>query len=1151
MDKKCKKQSQFVKLMKFTFIQLCLIALSTTIILAHDMKAQAVLNQAISLKVENQSLKSTVKTLEKVASVNFTYRKGLSNMDKKVTLDAQNEKLSSVLSRVFENTGIQYEVLGNQIVLTQSSKMSNVTPSVSEPKKEVLSATTPFVIEGEVINEQNEPLIGASVVVRGTTKGTVTGDDGKYKLTVTTEDKKKVLVFSFVGHQTLEEPIKSRNIVNVILKEGEALSEVVVVGYGSMKKSDLTGAVTTIKTKASDATQFNSVDGLMRGRAAGVQVVQAGGDPGGAISVKIRGVNSLRGDNEPLYVVDGVIMNNVTSDNNDPFASKTANSGQSAQSGLTGINPQDIESIEVLKDASATAIYGSRGANGVVMITTKQGKGKPTATFTSTLEMARASKKLNMLDAKGYGKYINDIEVLNGRVAKFGLDTLQNADWQSELQRTSIRHNNRLTVSGSSKDDKTKYYFAAGYLGNEGIVKNSALNQGDLKINFSQDFSSRLKFNLTLSGIANENLMALSTEPLGGGDNSFIVKMLVGSPIRNSVVDNTDPSTPYDNPLSWLKDYEDIANEKRILSGIGLVYKINDVFSYKLALAGDYRTKERKRWFGKTTFSGKNANGSLGLSQYDRTFYQVENLLLFKKKIQSNSKLDGVIGVTYDNENIKRSSVINENFFTEDLRTEGFGFGQLIYPFLRDRTGVEVFSTLARATYNVNEKYLLTVSGRADGTSKFSRDNKFSFFPAAALAWRVSEESFLKNSKLINSLKFRVGYGRSGNQAIAPYGTFARYGQVNAVSGNTVLVGSVPTNIQNNNLKWETTDQFNSGIDFSILRDRLTGTVDAYYKKTYDLLQVFNLPTSAGFGTVLKNIGTVENKGIELSLTGHIIRRGAMNLNLSGNIAFNRNQILDLGLPEAKFGTYNWEAYIGGKVSNGTFFKDPANVFVVGQPIGLFYGYQTNGVFQTGEDISKVKQFGTAVLPGDLKIVDVNKDGDINPDDKVIIGNPNPKFVYGFNSSFNYGNFNFDVFFNGVYGNQIVNGSLFRIGNPNGNNLSNILASTYEGAWTAANQTNNPRVGYNNLNLIDRYVEDGSFLRLATTTLGYNFLFKKKTGIRSLTVNLIGKNLFTFTKYSGFDPEVNSFSFDGGKIGIDWGSYPNLRSVSLGFNIVF
>jgi TonB-dependent starch-binding outer membrane protein SusC len=1150
MEKKCKITRQIIELMRFSLIQICLIAFTAPFLLAHESKAQDILGQSISINIDNEPIKSTLKSIEKVAKVRFSYRKGILDSDKKISLNIQNEKLSVVLNTVFEGLPIQYEVVGKQIVLNLAPTAKNPPPSVSSPKK----VTTPplqFIITGTVTDEANQPLVGASIILRGTTKGAIADIDGKYSLEIDESEKRKVLVFSYVGYEKQIIDIEGRNVINVVLVEAQALKEVVVVGYGSVKKSDLTGSVSTIKPKQSDATQFNSVDGLMRGRAAGVQVVQAGGDPGGAISVKIRGVSSLRGDNEPLYVVDGVIVNNVTADNGDPFAAKTSNSGQSRQSGLTGINPQDIESIEVLKDASATAIYGSRGANGVVMITTKTGKGRPTATYSSTLEFAQASKQLKMLDARGYAQYTNDFEILNNRAAKYGLDTLQNANWQDELQQTAFNHNNRLTVSGSSRDDKTKYYFATGYLSHLGTVRNSSLDQGDVKINFSQEFTERLKFNLTLSGVLNKNRMALSSEPLGGGDNSFIMKMLVGNPIRNANVSLDDPSLPYDNPLSWLQDYDDFANEKRILSGMGLVYKINNVFSYKLALAGDYRNKERKRWFGKTTFNGKLANGSLGLSQFERSFYQVENLLLFKKKFAKKSRLEGTVGITYDNENITRSSVINENFFTEELRTEGFGFGQLYYPYLRDRTGVEVFSGLARATYNWDEKYLVTVSGRADGTSKFGADNKFSFFPAAAFAWRVNQEDFLKNSKLISNMKWRVGYGRSGNQAIAPYGTFARYGQTFYVNGNNVVTGSIPINIQNNNLKWETTDQFNTGVDIGILDEKLTATIDAYYKKTYDLLQTFTLPTSAGFATVLKNIGTIENKGIELTLSYNVLRKDKANWTLGGNIAFNRNKILDLGLAESKFGTYNWEAYIGGKVSNGTYFKDPANVFVVGEPIGLFYGYKTNGVFKTGEDVSKAKQFGLPIVTGDLKIVDVNNDGDINPDDKVIIGNPNPKFVYGFNSDFNYGNLSLNLFFNGVYGNQIVNGNMFRIGNANGVVGNNLLASVYENAWRANNQTDNPRIGYNNLNLIDTYVEDGSFLRLATATIGYNFKFKRKTGFRSLAVNLIGKNLLTFTKYSGFDPEVNSFTFDGGKIGIDWGSYPNLRALSLGLNLGF
>jgi TonB-linked SusC/RagA family outer membrane protein len=756
-----------------------------------------------------------------------------------------------------------------------------------------------------------------------------------------------------------------------------------------------------------------------------------------------------------------------------------------------------------------------------------------------------------MLDAKGYASYINEIQALNGFSPKYGLDTLQDINWQDELERTAISSNNRISVTGSSQDNKTKYFLAGGFLSNQGIVQRSGYNQGDIKINLNQDISNRIKLNVTLSSVFLKNSMSQSTEALGGGDNSMIIKMLVAKPILNDQVDLSDPNVPYDNPYSWLEGYDDFSEEKRLLGGLGLTYKFNNAFSYKINLAADYKTKERKRWFGKQTFNGKNVNGQLGLSQLERKFYQVENLLIYTKNIKRNHLVDGTLGVTYDNENLSLSSVINENFFSEALRTDGFGYGQILYPYYRDRSSAEVFSILGRVNYGFKNKYIITLSGRADGSSKFAKGNKFSFFPAVAAAWRIGEEDFLKNSKTITNLKLRAGFGKSGNQAIDPYGTFARYGQTYYVSGNTLISGAVPENIQNERLKWETTGQVNAGLDMALFKNRFTATIDWYYKKTKDLLQTFAVPPSTGYNSIVKNIGTIENKGLEFSFTGLVLNKKDVSVSVGGNISINRNKILDLGLDVSKFGIYDWEAYIGPNISNGTYFKDPANVFVVGMPIGMFYGYKTNGVFQTGEAIATVRQFGLPVQYGDTKFIDQNGDGDIGPADKVIIGNPNPDFTYGFNAGVTYKNLTFDVFFNGSYGNEVANGNKIRIANANGNTLNNILAESYYNAWTPAKGGNLPRVGYNNLNFIDTYVEDAGFLRLATATLGYNFSLKKGKFIKSIGVNVTGKNLFTITNYTGFDPEVNSFSFDKGKIGVDWGSYPNLKAVSASINLTF
>lgn len=1007
-------------------------------------------------------------------------------------------------------------------------------------------------IKGFVKDEEGNPLQGVSVVRKNNQKGVTTDEKGYFILK--SNDATITLVFSYVGYTTREVKTNGKTELNVVLEKAVVnQEEVVVIGYGTAKRKDVTGAVASVKPKAIEAQQVNTVDNLLKGKVAGVQVQQTAGDPGGTVSVKIRGINSLRGDNEPLYVVDGVIINNVTNDAGDPFSTKTANSGQTKQTGLAGINPLDIESIDILKDASATAIYGSRGANGVVIITTKQGKGKPVIRFSTFVEASKASKQLPMLDARGYASFINEIETGLGRPAKYALDTLQDINWQDEMQRTGISSNNRLSITGTSGDNKTKYFFAGGFLNNQGIVKRSFANLGDIKMNLSQELSPKIRMNFTLSGSYMKNSMSQGTEMLGGGDNSMIIKMIVARPIANAQTDLNDPSIPYDNPYAWLEDYDDFSEEKRMLAGLGFTYKFSNALNFKVNLSTDFRNKERKRWFGKKTFNGKNANGQLGLSQFEKKFYVLEGLINYNKKFSRNHQIESTIGVSYDNENTASSSVISENFFNEALRTDGFGFGQTMYPYYRDRYNAALFSVLGRVNYTFKNKYLVTVSGRADGSSKFAEGNKFSYFPAVAMAWKIGEEDFLKNSKVISNLKLRVGYGRSGNQAINAYNTFARYGQTYYVNGNTLVSGAVPENIQNELLKWETTGQANAGIDASFFNNRLTATVDVYYKKTSDLLQTFTLPPSSGYQFLQKNIGTIENKGIELSLFGLLMSKKDFSWSAGANISINRNQILDLGLAASSIGIYNdWEYYIGPNVSTGTYFKDPANVFVVGYPIGMFYGYKTDGIWQTGENISTKKQFGNPIQYGDVKFVDQNGDGDVGPADKVIIGNPNPDFTFGFNTGFTYKNFTLDAFFYGSYGNEVANGNLMRIGNANGTNANNLLADYYYNAWTSAKGGNEyPRVGYNNLNFIDKYVEDASFLRMATLSLGYNFSFNKSSFIKSASVNITGKNLFTLTDYSGFDPEVNSFSFDKGKIGIDWGSYPNLKAVSAGINLTF
>ena len=1008
-------------------------------------------------------------------------------------------------------------------------------------------------INGTVTGENGNILTGVTVKVKGVPITTVTDSEGKYVILVPSGSN-IILVFSHQGYKIQQVVVGSQKLVDVKMVQNViSLDEVVVIGYGQVEKKDVTGSIATIKPTENDAIQFNSVDALIRGRATGVQVTQSNGSPGGALNVKIRGINSLRGNDQPLYVVDGIIISNTSLDTKDVFSAGNNASNQESQNGLTGINPQDIASIQILKDASATAIYGSRGANGVVIITTKKGNsGAPQINFSTSIGIAKVSKKIKVLDGPDYAKYQNQLAALNSLPDVYNLDTLQYINWQDDLQQTAVTQDYRISFSGASKNDKSNYYIAGGHSSSKGVIKNSGLNQNDFLANFNQTITKKLTANIRLSGTFRKNNATNGTERLGSGNNSLINQMVTSAPILNNLPDiGDDIADAPSNPRVWIVDYDDISKEQRILANTDLNYKISNAFSYKLNLSLDYRNKERTKWQGKSTLPGQKTNGSLGLSELQRQYYLVENLLFFRKKINKRDRIDATLGVTYDNETISSSSVLNTGFFSGALGVNGFGFGDILYPYERDKSRAELFSVLGRVNYSLGEKFILTVSGRADGSSKFAPGNKFSFFPSAAFAYKLINEDFIKNITSISDLKLRVGYGESGNQAIDPYSTLSRYNRINySDNGNIVIIGTTPANIANPDLKWETTSQFNAGVDVGFFNNRLTATVDVYYKKTKDLLQTLLLPQSAGFSTIVVNRGSLQNKGIEFSLNALLIDKKDMSLSVAPNISFNRNKLLKLGLPPGTFGTLDGVGYIGGNISTTNVFNDPANIFLEGRPLGMFYGYQTNGVYQNAAEAAGNTGIGGApVQPGDLRLVDQNGDKAITEADKVILGNPNPKFTFGFNATFTYKRFGLNLFFNGVYGNDIVNGNSIRLNALN--STFNVLADAYNNAWTATNNSNDPRLGYSNLNFIDRYVEDGSFLRLATASLRYTLPLKANKFIKQIDFTLTGDNLFVLTNYSGFDPEVNSFSFDATRIGVDWNAYPHTRGVSLGANLKF
>ena len=980
--------------------------------------------------------------------------------------------------------------------------------------------------------------------VKGKNINVVTEEDGGFSINV--PDLNSTIVITHVGYSFFEISLKGRSSVTAKLASKDAgLDEVVVVGYGTVRKKDMTGAVSSVKFNEREAGQITSVDKLLQGRAAGVDVNTGSAAPGGAVNVRIRGLSSISGGTEPLYVVDGVIVNTATQDNTNSLKVGTnpGNSYQEAQNGLTAINPQDIESIEILKDASATAIYGSRGANGVVIITTKQGRpGKGRTTYSSTNEFARVSKKMPMLDGYEFAKFRNETRTS----PQYDLSKIQVVDWQDEIYRTGVTTNNRATFSG--RNDKSNYYLAFGYLDNNGIIPTSSVKQGDLRFNLTQDVTSKLRFSTKTNLLYRRNSMTTSTEQLGSSGNSIIRQILSKEPILDTAgptLVNIDDDI--EGPRVWLKEYDDITKELRVLQSLSLEYKLSNAFTLSALGGADLRMKDRHRWFGKDLSQGKLTNGQLGVSTLSSYAYNLQALLLFNKTYGKH-RLNGTAGITYDNSYVQNTYTVNEDFFTEDLRIYGMGTGARVFPQFEDFTTSSILSTLARMVYSFNDKYVVTATGRYDGTSRFAPGKKWGFFPSVAVAWRASDEDFIKDLHLFSTLKPRIGYGATGNQAISPYSTISRYrAAYYSTSNGSIAVGAVPALIPNENLTWETSTQSNIGLDGGILGDRLTFTLDLYHKKTSDLLQSFKIPTSTGFGTLAANRGSIENKGLEISLQGLVIDK-KVKWNLGGNISFNKNKILDIGQPEGQFGNLTLKAFYGVNVSGGSEFATPANIFAEGYPVGMFFGFQTRGIYQAHD--APLKLSGVPLQAGDIYFVDQNGDGNITDLDKVFLGNPNPKFNYGINSSVTYKDLSLSVFINGSQGNQIANGNRLKLEDTKTGN--NITQNAYYQAWSPTNLTGTmPRLTYKNGNFTDRILEDGSYVRFAMVTLGYRLPVAKIKFLSGVDVFVTGRNLFTITKYSGYDPEVNSFTNDPFRRGVDWASYPNTRSMVFGVNVAF
>lgn len=1045
------------------------------------------------------------------------------------------------------------------------------------------------ILTGTVNDDMGSPLPGATVQVKGSDNiGSVTDFDGKFTITLSPSDA--TIVISYVGYFSQEIDVKNQNNIVVSLQQDVSeLEEVVVVGYGTVLKSDLTGAVSSVKVDEEISRQVNSIDQLIQARAAGVQVTQSAGNPNAGVSVRIRGTNSLRGNNEPLYVIDGIIVSSAAEDNMQVDQS-TGNTGQDVQSGLNGINPRDIESIEVLKDASATAIYGSRGANGVVLITTKSGvnngdEGK--INIFNNVSLSSIYKTYDVLDGIGYAEYQNAVQELAGnnprfliqgdQVFSYRLDSAGNVssspndvpltirNWQDEIYNTSVSNN--IGFSFSDGNDKGNYYISAGLSDQQGIVKTSSFNTADLRLNLDYRLSEKSKVSARMTAFVSSSDFSAGGDKIGG-DRNFIQQIVGFRPLVNNdpdiIIDDNDLGVG--NPLTFIEDFSDETAENRFFASLAYQYDFNiPGLQYEFRLGGNLRTKNRERFFGSSTWQGSNVGGLYQKMTLNSLTYQVNNLLRYNKRFNRNHRLNAVAGVTYDVRDVENTTYAVSDFITQQLGPAQPYLGQVVSsPLFVAKADQQIFSVLGRFNYTFMNKYTLTSSFRYDGVSKFAPGKRYGFFPSFALAWRALEEPFIKDLDIFSSLKVRAGWGQIGNHGINPYGTLANYGAASTLygspSGGTV-VPIVLNNIPNPNLTWETTEQYNFGVDFGILNGKISGSVDVYDKTTKDLLQQAPIPTSSGFEQLILNRGSMSNKGVEFLIDVSAVNTKDFSLSFGGNIAFNRTRIENLGLPPSDILMPDGDGhtlkqlayYNGNRVSRGNSAPLTAmNIFIEGQESALFYGWKTDGLFQEGDELYSVN--GSMSQPGDIKALDLNGDGVVDQGDMTVIGNPNPDFTYGFNVNMNYKRFSLNLLFNGVYGNEIVNANLYRFGMAQGN-FRNILSDAWYDRWTPENtDTTYPRLDYQTdrfVALMDNAVEDGSFLRLKNISLSYDVDVDSLSFVDAASLTLTGVNMLTWTKYSGYDPEITAYLWDGMIQGTDWNNNPNVQTIIVGFNIEF
>jgi TonB-linked SusC/RagA family outer membrane protein len=1053
--------------------------------------------QKITLSLRNAKLSEVVKQLRKQTDYNFLYNSIAVEKLAPINLEVHDEELATVLDKCFAGQPLTFRIQNRTVLI--SSKL------ISESKEQTASQAD-IEVSGAVSDDKG-PLVGVIVQLKGTQRSVATNAEGKYRISV--PDNGAILVYRFIGYQNQEVAVGSSQLINIVMQSQEtSLDDVVVVGYGTQRQKDVTGSVAAISSEDFNQGAQLAPQQLLQGKIAGVNIAQNSGKPGASNTVRIRGGTSLTGSNDPLYVIDGVPISttanvnqsNIRGSGTDVFDQEPANP-------LQTFNSNDIESITVLKDASSTAIYGSRGANGVIVITTKKGKaGRAQVVYNGQSSVATVSNKLDILNADGYRGLVNNLGLSLD-------DKGTSTNWQDEIYRTAISQDHNISLSGGN--EKTLYRASLGYGNMEGIMLGSKLEQANISANINHNaLNDRLKFDLRLNyGQNMQNSAPVSNTVGSEAGTSMNYEAYVFNPTypvrdANGAYFHVPPFRI--NPVSFSTDVLDQKTQQRLLGNLTTNYKIIDPLSIDVTLGYTRQSIDRNSYISRNNPLGTGFGGYASVQKlfdYSKLF---ETLLRFNKTYGKHS-IDAIGGYSYQyfvNDGLRNTA---SGFLSDEFKWYSLQAASVVNSITTYRESNTLMSVYGRFNYNFDNRFLVTGTVRRDGSTRFGSGNKWGLFPSGSLAWRISEEDFFK-VKAISDLKFRLSYGVTGNQEIGNLNSLTTLGASSTgyiVGGQRVTV-VLPQQYANPDLKWEQTAQVNAGLNFGLFGDRIRGTFDVYRKKTTDLLLLVAVPSPSVVNTQLANVGSVENKGIEFELGATVVDKEKFKWDLDFNISRNVNKVLSLS--NDKYQGNNIQiAPLQGTVSGGF-----AQLIMPDYPLGTFFGRK-----YTGLDANGLEQY--------------------EPENQVI-GNAQPSFTYGLSNTFTYQSWYLTANLRGVVGNDVYNLTANNLAYKNNLPGRNVLAS----AVTDGVSRTQPKA------YSSRWIENGSFLRLDNLTFGYNFKINSKS-ISAARLFFVGQNLFIITKYSGLDPEVNSEISASGiaPIGIDYLSYPKSRTFSLGASVSF